>query len=97
MLLEKSSLGYQKEKVSIFNESLHQIGLQVVEGGHLNQGFSSYTTVFQLNAVGESETLVDIKVLYETEAEETHMPMETTKAALGFIKRLEDFLLKRVS
>ena len=63
MLSEKSSLGYQKEKVTVFNESLHQIGMQVIEGGHLNHGFTSYTTVLQFNAVGESETIVDVKVL----------------------------------
>ncbi|XP_027165676.1 phytohormone-binding protein-like [Coffea eugenioides] len=94
---EKSSLGYQKEKVTVFNESLHQIGMQVIEGGHLNHGFTSYTTVIQFNAVGESETGVDVKVLYETEAEETRMPEETAKAILAFIKRLEDYLLKQGS
>ncbi|CDP13117.1 unnamed protein product [Coffea canephora] len=94
---EKSSLGYQKEKVTVFNESLHQIGMQVIEGGHLNHGFTSYTTVIQFNAVGESETGVDVKVLYETEAEETSMPEETAKAILAFIKRLEDYLLKQGS
>lgn len=100
ILLDKSSLGYQKERVVEFIEPLHQFGLQVIEGGHLNHGFSSYTTVFQLTAMGESDykTLVDFKVVYETgEEEETKMPEETTKSMLDFIKCLEDFLLKQGS
>ncbi|XP_071939674.1 phytohormone-binding protein-like isoform X2 [Coffea arabica] len=60
---EKSSLGFQEEKVAVFNESLHQIGFQVIEGGYLNHGFTSYTTVLRFNAAGESETIVDVKVL----------------------------------
>ncbi|KAL3508627.1 hypothetical protein ACH5RR_028028 [Cinchona calisaya] len=94
---DKSRLRYQKEKVAVFEESVQKFGLQVIEGGNLNHGFSSYTTIFQLTSTqgeSESETLVDIKVVCETtaDAEETHLPEETTKSALAFIKRLEEYL-----
>ncbi|PSS06309.1 Phytohormone-binding protein [Actinidia chinensis var. chinensis] len=42
-----SNIRYQKEKLVDLDESLHQIGMQVVEGGHLNIGFSSYKTTYQ--------------------------------------------------
>ena len=61
------------------DESLHQIGMQVVEGGHLNLGFSSYKTIFQLTANDDSETLINAKVVYELEADQetTIMPEKT--------------------
>ncbi|XP_059661549.1 phytohormone-binding protein-like [Cornus florida] len=91
-------MSYQKEKIVDFDESLHQIGLEVIEGGYLNLGFSSYKTIFQLTAGGESETIVDAKMVYETEAEETDpMPLQTTKSTLTFIKCLEDYLLNQGS
>ncbi|XP_059664532.1 phytohormone-binding protein-like [Cornus florida] len=89
---------YQKEKIVEFDESLHIIAQQVIEGGHLNFGFTSYKTIFQLTASGESETTVDFMVVYETEAEEeTHMPLQTTKSTLTFIKCLENYLLNQPS
>ncbi|CAK9160207.1 unnamed protein product [Ilex paraguariensis] len=90
-----NSISYQKEKIVELDESLHQIGLKVIEGGHLNLGFASYKTTFQLTAIGESETLVGFKVVYETETEETHIPGETSKSALAFINCLENYLLNQ--
>ncbi|KAI7980641.1 Phytohormone-binding protein CSBP [Camellia lanceoleosa] len=87
------TVSYQKEKIVDLDESLHQIGMQVIEGGHLNHSFSSYKTIFQLTANAESETLVDVKVEYVIEAEETEMPAKTIKSALAFIKCLESYLL----
>ncbi|KAK9269542.1 hypothetical protein L1049_001318 [Liquidambar formosana] len=87
-----STVRCQKEKIVELDESLHQIGLQVIEGGHLRLGFSWYKTSFKLTSVGEHETLVDLKVAYETETEETPMPAQTTKSALAFIKCLENYL-----
>ncbi|KAI8002479.1 Phytohormone-binding protein CSBP [Camellia lanceoleosa] len=87
------TVSYQKEKIVDLDESLHQIGMQVIEGGHLNHGFSSYKTIFQLTANAESETLVDVKVEYDIEAKETKMPAKTIKSALAFIKCLESYLL----
>lgn len=69
------------------DEVLHQIGLQVIEGGHLEHGFSSYKTTFQLTEITEKETSVDVKVVYEVEAEEeTDMPARTPKSTLAFFK-----------
>ncbi|KAK1378872.1 phytohormone-binding protein-like [Heracleum sosnowskyi] len=87
----------QKEKIVELDESLHLIALQVMEGGHLNHGFTSYKTSFQLTAFTDSETLVDMKVVYETEAEETLMPQETTNSALAFLKCVETYVLKEGS
>lgn len=70
------------------DESEHKISIQVVEGGHLNLGFNSYTTTFQLNAIGERETSVDIMVAYESEVEKTTIASKTTATALAFIKWL---------
>lgn len=95
--LDVSTFGDQKEKIVELDESLHLIGLQVIEGGHLNHGFTSYKTVFQLTAITELETLVDMKVVYEIEAEETQRPVETTKSALAFIKCVETYLLNKGS
>jgi len=92
-----ANLRYQKEKIVEFEESLHRFGLQVIEGGHLNFGFSSYKTIFQLTSSGDSETIVDFEVVYETQAEESHMPHQTTKSTLTFIKCLENYLLNQCS
>ena len=52
------------------DESLHQIGMQVVEGGQFNLGFSSNKTAFQLTANDDSETLINAKVVYELEEDQ---------------------------
>ncbi|KVH99091.1 Bet v I domain-containing protein, partial [Cynara cardunculus var. scolymus] len=83
---------YQREKIVEFDESRHQIALEILEGGHLDHGFSSYTTGFMLTAVGEAETLIDIQVLYETKPEHIHVPGETIKATFHYIKCLENHL-----
>ena len=72
------------------DESFHRIALQVLEGGHLNKGFSFYVTTFQLTAIAEQETLVDVTVSFETETyQESTMPSKTIKATLEFLKCLE--------
>ncbi|XP_024977190.1 phytohormone-binding protein-like [Cynara cardunculus var. scolymus] len=88
---------YQKEKIVEFDESRHQIALEILEGGHLDHGFSSYTTGFMLTAVGEADTLIDIKVLYETKPERIHVPGETIKATFHYIKCLENHLSNVIS
>ncbi|XP_057460678.1 phytohormone-binding protein CSBP-like [Actinidia eriantha] len=90
-----SNIRYQKEKLVDLDESLHQIGLQVVEGGHLNLGFSSYKTTFQLIANGDSETLINAKVVYEVEADQktTIIPEKTLMSSVAFIEHLENYLL----
>ncbi|GFZ04837.1 hypothetical protein Acr_17g0004090 [Actinidia rufa] len=92
-----SNIRYQKEKLVDLDESLHQIGMQVVEGGHLNVGFSSYKTIFQLTANGDSETLINAKVVYEVEEdhENTIMPEKTLMSSVAFIEHLENYLLNQ--
>ncbi|WOG92013.1 hypothetical protein DCAR_0311269 [Daucus carota subsp. sativus] len=90
-------LSDQKEKIVELDESLHLIALQVIEGGHLNHGFTSYKTSFQLSAITDSETLVDVIVVYETEAEATLMPSQTTNSALAFLKCVETYVLNQGS
>ncbi|PON44602.1 START-like domain containing protein [Parasponia andersonii] len=46
-------------------------------GGHLNLGFSSYKTIFQLTSEEEEKTQVNVKVLYESETEESSIPSKT--------------------
>ncbi|KAI3686266.1 hypothetical protein L1987_79940 [Smallanthus sonchifolius] len=84
---------YQLEKIVEYDESVYQIALEILEGGHLDHGFSSYTTVFKLTQVSELETLINIKVLYETKPEHNHIPGDTIKATFRYINSLEKYLL----
>ncbi|XP_030441053.2 phytohormone-binding protein-like [Syzygium oleosum] len=85
------NMKYQKEKIVELDESLHRIGLQVIEGGHLDLGFTFYKTTFQLTSISEKQTLVD--VVYELETEQAVLPSQTTAGALACIKGLENYLL----
>lgn len=90
------NMSYQKEEVVEFDETLHRIGLQVIEGGRLGVGFTFYKNTFQLTAVGDSETLVDLTVNYATECQETELPPgELLKSTVHFVQTLEAFLLKQ--
>ncbi|KAF2285953.1 hypothetical protein GH714_009156 [Hevea brasiliensis] len=86
------TMTYQKEKVSEFDESLHRIALEVIEGGHLNLGFSYYNTIFQLTATEEGETLIEVTVAYDSEIDDDTLPLKTT-STLAFIKNLENYLV----
>ncbi|KAJ1408506.1 START-like domain superfamily [Sesbania bispinosa] len=90
-----SPVSYQKEKISELDEFAHEIGLQVIEGGYLNQGFSYYKTSFQLSATGENKTLAKVKISYDCgpDMEESTLPMKTSESALSFLRCLETFLL----
>ena len=97
-IIDVSAGTYQKEKIDELDESQHRIGLQVIEGGHLNSGFSFYKTTFQLSAIGEQETLVDVTISYESETDqESNMPCKTSESTLYFIKCLETYLLNDAS
>lgn len=43
----------QKEKIVELDEAQRKIELQVIEGGHLNLGFTTYGTFFKLTGTGE--------------------------------------------
>ncbi|KAK2355194.1 hypothetical protein P8452_75373 [Trifolium repens] len=88
-------VSYQKEKIIELDESSNEIGLQVVEGGYLNKGFSYYKTSFKLSAVGEDKTLVNVKISYDYELkiEESSIPMKTLESALHFLRCLEKYVL----
>ncbi|KAK7342675.1 hypothetical protein VNO80_25631 [Phaseolus coccineus] len=58
-------VSYQKVKITELDEISHEIVLEVVEGGYLEQGFSYYKTSFQLSAMGEEKTLVKVKISFE--------------------------------
>jgi hypothetical protein len=97
-IIDVSAGTYQKEKIDELDESQHRIGLQVIEGGHLNSGFSFYKTTFQLSAIGEQETLVDVTISYESETDqESNMPCKKSESTLYFIKCLETYLLNDAS
>lgn len=90
------NMSHQKEEVAVFDETLHRIGLQVIEGGRLDVGFTFYINTFQFTAVGDSETLVDLTVNYVTECQETEVPPgELLKSTVHFVRTLEAFLLKQ--
>lgn len=91
MFLGVPNMSYQKEEIVELDENVHRIGLQVIEGGRLGLGFTYYKNTFQLTATGDSETLVDATVDYETSAP----PGETVTTGIAFIKELEAFLLKQ--
>ncbi|KAL2327705.1 hypothetical protein Fmac_021132 [Flemingia macrophylla] len=88
------SLSYQKEKITEFDENSHEIGLQVIEGGYLNQGLSYYKTTFQLSPIGELKTLVNLKTSYdhESDIEERVKPTKTSESTIFFLKRIEKYL-----
>lgn len=79
----------------MLDDSSHEIGLQVVEGGYLNQGFSFYKTSFKLSTTEEDKTMVNVKISYdyELEIEESEFPMKTLESALHFLRCLETNLL----
>nr|XP_043608458.1 phytohormone-binding protein CSBP-like [Erigeron canadensis] len=87
-------VSYQREKIVEYNESQYEIALEILEGGHLDHGFTAYTTAFKLTELGEAETLIDMKVLYETKPEYNHIPGETLKATFRYLKSVENYLLK---
>ncbi|KAJ0750903.1 putative Bet v I/Major latex protein [Helianthus annuus] len=91
------NVSHQLEKIVEYDESTYQIALEILEGGHLDHGFTAYTTAFKLTHVSEAETLIDIKVLYETKPEHNHIPGETIKATFRYINSLEKHLLKSLS
>lgn len=86
----------QTDKIVALDESQHEFGLQIVEGVMLKRGFSYFKTIFQLSETEEQQTLVDIKVMYETEIEDDMAEM-ATKPALYFVNLLEKYLLKCAS
>ncbi|KAG5020516.1 hypothetical protein AAZX31_06G231700 [Glycine max] len=92
--LSDVSPSYQREKITEFDEISHEIGLQVIEGGYLSQGLSYYKTTFQLSAIGEDKTLVNVKISYdhESEIEERVKPTKTSESTLLYLRRLETYL-----
>ncbi|CAM8957707.1 unnamed protein product [Rhodiola kirilowii] len=88
---------YQKERIVEFDELNCAIGLEVIKGGKLDAGFSAYTTFFKLTETEDAETLIDIKVTYDTVTGEALISTEkTTDPTLGFIKCLEIYLQNEV-
>ncbi|GJR65838.1 phytohormone-binding protein-like protein [Tanacetum coccineum] len=85
---------FQREKIVEFDESVHYIAFEILEGGHLDHGFLKYTTAIKLTEVGEAETLIDMKALYETKPEHNHVPGDTLKATLLYLRSFETYLLK---
>ncbi|KAM5585907.1 phytohormone-binding protein-like [Rosa sericea] len=80
----------QTEKIVELDESQYRFALQVLEGPGLTlRDFSSLTTTFQLSAISEKETLVDMKVEYNTEKEETNMGEIAMQPVLSFVQLLE--------
>ncbi|KAK9080631.1 hypothetical protein SSX86_000389 [Deinandra increscens subsp. villosa] len=88
---------HQLEKIVEYDESVYEIALEILEGGHLDHGFLAYTTAFKLTQISETETLIDIKVLYETKPEHNHTPGDTIKATFHYINSLEKYMLKDLS
>ncbi|XP_027911245.1 phytohormone-binding protein-like [Vigna unguiculata] len=90
-----SPVSYEKEKITELDETCHEIALQMVEGGYLEQGFSYYKTSFQLSAMGEEKTLVKVKISFDSESEtaESVQPLKTAESVLSFVRCLETYLL----
>ncbi|KAG2399311.1 Pathogenesis-related PR10-like protein [Vigna angularis] len=89
-----SPVSYQKEKITELDEISHEIGLQVVEGGFLEKGFSYFKTSFQLSAVAEEKTLVKVKISFDSESEiaENVQPVKSLESVLSFVRCLETYL-----
>ncbi|CAL5196796.1 unnamed protein product [Lathyrus oleraceus] len=90
-----SPVNYQREEITQFDELSHEIGLQVIEGGYLNQGLSYYKTTFQFTAITEDKTLVNVKISYdhESDIEEKVKPTKTSESTLFYLGCLEKYLL----
>ncbi|KAH7546474.1 hypothetical protein FEM48_Zijuj01G0204700 [Ziziphus jujuba var. spinosa] len=86
----------QKEKIVELDESTYRFGIQVVEGPALTRGsFSTLTSTFQVSAVGEKESLVDVNVVYQTDRQDQAIIEEMAiQPPLNFILGLEKFLLQ---
>lgn len=97
-VVDVAATGYklQKEKVVEMDESVYRFGMQVLEGPALSRGsFSSLISTFQLSSVGEKESLVDVKVVYETPREdEAVIQNMAIHPALNFIQSLEKLILE---
>jgi len=89
------SPSYQREEITELDESSHEIGLQVIEGGYLSLGLSYYKTTFKLSAMEEYKTLVNIKISYdhESDIEEKVTPTKTSHSTLFYLRRLERYLM----
>ncbi|WJX88126.1 hypothetical protein P8452_70243 [Trifolium repens] len=90
-----SEVNYQREVITEFDELSHEIGLEVVDGGYLNQGLSYYKTTFQFSAITENKTLVNVKISYdhESDIDEKVKPTKTSQSTLFYLQRLENYLL----
>ncbi|XP_054817185.1 phytohormone-binding protein CSBP-like [Prosopis cineraria] len=86
---DASTGSYQKERISELDWSSYEIGLEVIEGGHLNRGFSFYKTSFLLAAKGPDQTEVNVKISYEAENED----VKSAEPTLFYIRSLENYLL----
>ncbi|KAL6205660.1 PREDICTED: phytohormone-binding protein-like [Fragaria vesca subsp. vesca] len=86
----------QTEKIVELDESQYRFALQVLEGPALTlRDFSSLTTTFQLSAISEKETLVDMKVEYATEKEAAaNMGEIAMQPVLSFVQLLEKLVLE---
>ncbi|KAB2615830.1 phytohormone-binding protein-like [Pyrus ussuriensis x Pyrus communis] len=89
------SNGAQTEKIVELDESHYRYALQVIKGPALTlRNFSALTTFFQLKKIGEQETLVDMKVVYETEKEEVNSSEIAMQPVTSYVQLLEKYLLE---
>ncbi|XP_068309824.1 phytohormone-binding protein CSBP-like [Pyrus communis] len=89
------SNGAQTEKIVELDESHYRYALQVIKGPALTlRNFSALTTFFQLKKIGEQETLVDMKVVYETEKEEVNCSEIAMHPVTCYVQLLEKYLLE---
>ncbi|CAI0375903.1 unnamed protein product [Linum tenue] len=92
-LFTSTNSGKVKEKVAEVDACSHRIGLEVTEGGPLENGYGYHKTTFQLTSAGEEETVVDLTVAYEPRRHHAAAPPpKTTANVLDFITLLEKFL-----
>ncbi|XP_022929441.1 phytohormone-binding protein-like [Cucurbita moschata] len=94
---KEEAMRSQKERIVEVDETKHELVIEVLEGNVLKRGFSSFETTFKLSSLSEKESLVDIKVAYETEKdgedEQARMDAIATAPPLYFLQLLENFLL----
>ncbi|XP_009334604.2 phytohormone-binding protein CSBP-like [Pyrus x bretschneideri] len=89
------SNGAQTEKIVELDESHYRYALQVIKGPALTlRNFSALTTFFQLKRIREQETLVDMKVVYETEKEEVNSSEIAMQPVTSYVQLLEKYLLE---
>lgn len=96
ILTDVASISHQNERVVDFDESLHQIALDVIEGVESAFVIYYYKITFRLTPLGISDTIVMFKLHFGTAiGHGSQCREDLLKATTYSIQSLETYLLKQ--